>query len=494
MRNSNGLAGFGFRSWTGGSASSCASWDSAVSTYVPRASSFARNSGNRVSGTHPSTTKLWSLTANRSGASALSTSTSRASSAETTNAAYRSRRVSRRPSISSRRLAHFSRSATAPLRSSFGSPSPDGTSICVNPPFPRIGSTRSTEDFGTKTARTPEAWNSSTGIPSRSASDTSLVIRPTRTPTESYPRYASRGKPMSAKGRNSSIRWSRSLRRAVAFFRASSSSVMFSSSVRIFSRISSIRTASSAFGGAFNARMFAIDRSLTRFSESSAAGGSGLPIRNVSSSPWWSTMWMSFISCKVSMTAASFSRGPATTARAIGSGLSTHRTPELFQDQLHRTIDVPAAATRHPSGLLAGLGEQPLPFLRDGPLGRGEDLSVSVLAFLAGLVDQVERLATGGTQHLFAFALRGLLHRPNLGLRFFDSLERFRFAHIRMGRRTDVLLKCFRSIDTSFAGEHPRARKTFSYRDFYRLAIMLLGPRSRDFGRRDFTRFLGRKR
>src|SRR5207249_2125772 len=270
-----------------------------------------------------------------------------------------------------------------------------------------------------------------TGIPSRSASDTSLVIRPTRTPTESYPRYASRGKPMSAKGRNSSIRWSRSLRRAVAFFRASSSSVMFSSSVRIFSRISSIRTASSAFGGAFNARMFAIDRSLTRFSESSAAGGSGLPMRNVSSSPWWSTMWISFISCRVSMTAASFSRGPATTARAIGSGLSTHGTPELFQDQL-------------------------------------------------------QRLATGDAQNLFAFALRGLLHRPNLGLRFFDSQERFRFAHIRMGRRTDVLLKGFRSIDTSFAGEHPRARETFSYRDFYRLAIMLLG---RPFERFRTSRF-----
>src|SRR5437773_10008154 len=147
-------------------------------------------------------------------------------------------------------------------------------------------------------------------------------------------------------------------------------------------------------------------------------------------------MWMSFISGKVSKPAASISRGPATTARAIGSGLSTHRTPELFQAQLHRTIDVPAAATRHPSGLLAGLGEQPLPFLRDGPLGRGEDLSVSVLAFLAGLVDQVERLPTGGAQHLFGFALRRLLHRPHLGLRLFDSWERFRFAHIGMGRRT----------------------------------------------------------
>src|SRR5438309_8333463 len=370
MRNSNGLAGFGFRSWTGGSASSCASWDSAVSTYVPRASSFPRNSWKRFLGTHPSTTKLWSLTANRTGASALSTSTSRTSSAETTKSAYFSRSVSRR---------------------------------------------------------------------------------------------------------TSSIRRSRSLIRAVAFFRASSSSVMFSSSVRIFSRSSSIRTSSEVFGGAFSARMFAIDRSLTRFSESSAAGGSGLPIRNVSSSPWRSTMWMSFISCKVSMTAASFSRGPATTARAIGSGLSTHRTPELFQDQLHRTIDVPAAATRHPSGLLAGLGEQPLPFLRDGPLGRGEDLSVSVLAFLAGLVDQVERLATGGAQHLFAFALRGLLHRPNLGLRFLDSLERFRFTHIGMGRRTGFLLKGFRSSDTTFAREGPRAPETFSCPEFYTLAIMLLG-------------------
>src|SRR5437773_11676631 len=147
-------------------------------------------------------------------------------------------------------------------------------------------------------------------------------------------------------------------------------------------------------------------------------------------------MWMSFISGKVSKPAASISRGPATTARAIGTGPTTHRTPDLVQAQLHRTIDVPAAATRHPSGLLAGLGEQPLPFLRDGPLGGGEDLSVSVLAFLAGLVDQVKRLATGGTQHLFAFALRGLLPRPTLGLPFFDSLERFRFAHIGMGRRT----------------------------------------------------------
>src|SRR5438034_4187555 len=55
MRNSNGLAGFGFRSWTGGSASSCASWDSAVSTYVHRASSFPRNSWKRFLGTHPST-------------------------------------------------------------------------------------------------------------------------------------------------------------------------------------------------------------------------------------------------------------------------------------------------------------------------------------------------------------------------------------------------------------------------------------------------------
>src|SRR3989442_1574805 len=88
----------------------------------------------------------------------------------------------------------------------------------------------------------------------------SRATLPTMTVRDSYPRYSSRGRPIEANGRRSSIRRSRSPSSPSAFLRAASSSLMFSSRLRTFCRSSSIRIRSFSFGGALMARILAFGR------------------------------------------------------------------------------------------------------------------------------------------------------------------------------------------------------------------------------------------
>src|SRR3989454_2124347 len=228
------------------------------------------------------------------------------------------------------------------------------------------------------------------------------------------------------------------------FFRAPSSSVMFSSKLRIRSRRSASDTLSFCPGGASTARIDATERSLTKLSDSSAASGRGFPIGRVASSPWWSTMCRSCIEWRTSIVAASFSRGPATRALDIRSALSMEGTCELPQDVLDRPVDV-----RPPrgGGLLrfgAASRKDPLPLSGEGPPRSLQDFSVPRFRLLAMLLTQLERLSTGGPEGLLAVLLRGVLHLADLGLGLFEFVKRFLLAHPHRPRDIAGSFKRFR--------------------------------------------------
>src|SRR5712692_11098996 len=140
-------------------------------------------------------------------------------------------------------------------------------------------------------------------------------------------------------------------------------------------------------------------------------------------------MWISLSSYMVSMTDGSFSRGPTSTARAIRSGLSTHGTSKLRQYKFDGLVDVRSAARGDSRGLFPGRPEHPVPVGRDLGFRRGQDFRVSLLCLHAERVQQFEGLPPRGPERNLSFPLRRLLRGPGLGLRFLDSLQRFRLAH-----------------------------------------------------------------
>src|SRR6266852_7885635 len=93
------------------------------------------------------------------------------------------------------------------------------------------------------------------------------------------------------------------------------------------------------------------------------------------------------------MHCGSLSRGPAMTARLMRSGLSTNRTSELAHDEVHRPIDVRFPLRGHPSGVLAGGGEELFALGPNFCLGRADDLAVAGLRLLLELFDHFERFS-----------------------------------------------------------------------------------------------------
>src|SRR5712692_11869372 len=154
-------------------------------------------------------------------------------------------------------------------------------------------------------------------------------------------------------------------------------------------------------------------------------------------------MWISLSSYKVSMTDGSFSRGPTSTARAIRSGLNTHGTSKLRQHEFDGLVDVRSGAGRDSRGLFPGRREHPVPLDRDLVFRRGQDFRVSLLRLRTERVQQFEGLPPRGPERNLSFPLRRLLGGPGLGLRFLDSLQRFRFAHVWNVRENWATFKRF---------------------------------------------------
>src|SRR2546430_2913492 len=83
------------------------------------------------------------------------------------------------------------------------------------------------------------------------------------------------------------------------------------------------------------------------------------------------------MSCSVVRTEISLSRGPATTARAIRSGLNTNGTPELRQDEFDRLVDVRLPASGDSGRLLAGRCEHLVPLRPDAGFRRRQDFAIA---------------------------------------------------------------------------------------------------------------------
>src|SRR2546430_8846588 len=100
------------------------------------------------------------------------------------------------------------------------------------------------------------------------------------------------------------------------------------------------------------------------------------------------------MSCSVVRTEISLSRGPATTARAIRSGLNTNGTPELRQDEFDRLVDVRLPASGDSGRLLAGRCEHLVPLRPDAGFRRRQDFAIARFCLRADSLYQVGRSPT----------------------------------------------------------------------------------------------------
>src|SRR5436309_3542729 len=172
-------------------------------------------------------------------------------------------------------------------------------------------------------------------------------------------------------------------------------------------------------------------------------------------------MWISLSSLRTSIHCGSLSRGPAITARLIRSGLSTNRTSELAQHEIHRPIDVRFPLPGHSSSVFSGGGEELFAFGLNLCLGGANDFAVARLCLFLELFGQFERLSPGVPQGRFALSFRLFLHCSNLSLHLFDFLESFLFAHAEHPGRTRLVFKGFRRVRDGADARTPRGARIF---------------------------------